>query len=135
EAHGRAQDPPLTGAGGGEPARHGRDPRGRQGVGGAPVAYPRPRSPRPSPRAPRPPGRPAILRRLGARSSAGERPLHTREVAGSIPAAPTSADDLAALRRALVDLDLDAVRADGPRLDQLELPPVDPLGEEPPPAP
>jgi hypothetical protein len=28
--------------------------------------------------------------RPGARSSAGERPLHTREVAGSIPAAPTT---------------------------------------------
>jgi hypothetical protein len=32
----------------------------------------------------------ATLRRLGAHSSAGERPLHTREVPGSIPGAPTS---------------------------------------------
>ena len=32
-----------------------------------------------------------ILAAPGARSSAGERPLHTREVAGSIPAAPIEA--------------------------------------------
>jgi hypothetical protein len=33
----------------------------------------------------------ATLRRLGAHSSAGERPLHTREVPGSIPGAPITA--------------------------------------------
>ena len=35
-------------------------------------------------------GRPPIMRSPGARSSVGERSLHTREVAGSKPAAPTS---------------------------------------------